>query len=78
MGSRLLLVGLFYQNVTHPGRISEDILYYLETRGFKEQEARRLIVLGYVGDILGKLPFEYQMVFRKVLELEFEEIGGYA
>jgi Fe-S cluster assembly protein SufB len=60
------------------GRISEDILYYLETRGFKEQEARRLIVLGYVGDILGKLPFEYKMVFRKVLELEFEEIGGYA
>ncbi|ABL78604.1 Fe-S cluster assembly protein SufB [Thermofilum pendens] len=60
------------------GRLSEEALFYLKTRGLSESEARRLVVLGYVGDVLGKLPFEYQVVFRRVLELEFEEIGGYA
>lgn len=59
------------------GRLSEDALFYLQSRGLSEAEARRMLVLGYVGDLLGKLPFEYQVVFRRVLELEFEEVGGY-
>ncbi len=59
------------------GRLSEDALFYLQSRGLSEGEARRLLVLGYVGDLLGRLPFEYQVVFRRVLELEFEELGGY-
>ncbi|QOJ78885.1 Fe-S cluster assembly protein SufB [Infirmifilum lucidum] len=58
-------------------RLSEDALFYLQSRGLSEGEARRLLVLGYVGDLLGRLPFEYQVVFRRVLELEFEELGGY-
>jgi Fe-S cluster assembly protein SufB len=44
----------------------------------EEREARRLVVLGYVGDVLGRLPYEYRLVLSKVLELEFEDIGGYA
>ncbi|MEZ0345565.1 MAG: Fe-S cluster assembly protein SufB [Infirmifilum sp.] len=59
------------------GRLSEEALFYLQSRGLPEPEARRLLILGYVGDLLKRLPFEYQVVFRKVLELEFEELGGY-
>lgn len=59
------------------GRLSEDVLLYLRARGLRESEARRLLLLGYVSDILGKLPAEYGLVLRKVLELEFEELGGY-
>ncbi|UNQ73666.1 Fe-S cluster assembly protein SufB [Infirmifilum sp. NZ] len=59
------------------GRLSEDALFYAQSRGLSEGEARRMLVLGYVGDLLGRLPFEYQVVFRRVLELEFEELGGY-
>ena len=59
------------------GRLSEEALFYAQSRGLTENEARRLLVLGYVGDILANLPFEYQVVFRRVLEIEFEEIGGY-
>ncbi|MGC9106790.1 MAG: Fe-S cluster assembly protein SufB [Infirmifilum sp.] len=59
------------------GRLSEDALFYAQSRGLTEDEARRLLVIGYVGDILKNLPFEYQVVFRRVLGLEFEELGGY-
>jgi Fe-S cluster assembly protein SufB len=60
------------------GRLSEEVLFYLRSRGLEEREARRLVVLGYVGDVLGRLPYEYRLVLSKVLELEFEDIGGYA
>lgn len=59
------------------GRLNEDALFYLKSRGLKESAARRLLILGHVGDILGKLPAEYGLVLRRVLELEFEGLGGY-
>ncbi|MEM2597203.1 MAG: Fe-S cluster assembly protein SufB [Thermofilum sp.] len=59
------------------GKLGEDTLFYLRARGLRESEARRLLLLGYVSDILGRLPAEYGLVLRKVLELEFEELGGY-
>ena len=59
------------------GRLSKEALFYLRSRGLREGEARRLLLLGYFGDILGMLPAEYKLILRKVLELEFEELGGY-
>jgi Fe-S cluster assembly protein SufB len=58
------------------GRLSEDKLFYLNSRGIKEEEAKSLIVLGFISEILEGLPFEYVEVLKKVIELEFSEIGG--
>ena len=58
------------------GRLSEDKLFYLNARGIKEEEAKSLIVLGFISDILEGLPFEYVEVLKKVIELEFSEVGG--
>ncbi|ALV63491.1 Iron-sulfur cluster assembly protein SufB [Thermococcus sp. 2319x1] len=58
------------------GRLSEDKLFYLNARGIKEEEAKSLIVLGFISEVLEGLPFEYVEVLKKVIELEFSEVGG--
>ncbi|WP_175059878.1 Fe-S cluster assembly protein SufB [Thermococcus sp. 2319x1] len=58
------------------GKLSEDKLFYLNARGIKEEEAKSLIVLGFISEVLEGLPFEYVEVLKKVIELEFSEVGG--
>ena len=68
-------------NVTHEataGRLSEDQLFYLMSRGLSEDESKSLAVLGFLDDILIKLPFEYASVLRSVIQVEFKRIGGVA
>lgn len=57
-------------------RLSEDQLFYLQTRGLSRNEALSMISLGFVRDIFPKLPFEYVSMMRNILEIEFEDIGG--
>ena len=58
------------------GRISEEQITYLRSRGLKEGEAKSLIVLGFLEEITGNLPFEYTNILNKVIQLEFSEYGG--
>jgi Iron-regulated ABC transporter membrane component SufB len=67
--------------VTHEaytGRISEDKINYLRTRGLTEEEAKSLIVLGFISDVTEGLPFEYAMVLNRVIMLEFSKYGKVA
>ncbi len=67
--------------VTHEattGRISEDKLYYLRSRGFTEDEAKSLVVLGFIQDVTEGLPFEYAMTLNKVISMEFSKYGKLA
>ena len=41
------------------GKISENEIYYLKTRGLSEAQARSLIVRGFTNDVSKELPFEY-------------------
>ncbi len=58
------------------GKLGEDQLFYLQSRGLSEGEAKSMIVLGFIRDILQGLPLEYVSVLSKVIELEFSEYGG--
>ncbi len=65
--------------VTHEattGRLSEPQLFYLTSRGLSEDEAKSLIVLGFLSEILVELPFEYVNILNKVIQLEFKELGA--
>ena len=67
--------------VTHEaytGRISEDKLFYLRSRGLSEEEAKSLIVLGFISDVTEGLPFEYAMVLNRVISIEFSKYGKVA
>jgi len=65
--------------ITHEattGRLSESQLFYMQSRGLSEGEAKSLIVLGFLSDILVELPFEYLNILNRVIQLEFKEVGG--
>ena len=58
------------------GRLSLDQLFYLQSRGLSEGEAKALVILGFIQDALKGLPLEYVSVLSKVVELEFSKLGA--
>lgn len=54
------------------GRVGEEQLFYLRTRGIKEERAIQLIVSGFIEPIVKKLPFEYAVELNRLIELEME------
>ncbi len=57
------------------GKIGDEELFYLESRGLSRDDAVRMIVNGFVEPITKALPLEYAVEFNKLIELELE--GGY-
>lgn len=55
------------------GRISDEDIFYLMSRGIKEDEAKKLIVRGFIEPITKQLPLEYAVELNKLIELEMEE-----
>jgi Fe-S cluster assembly protein SufB len=65
--------------ITHEatvGKISDDMLFYLMSRGLKENEAMNLIVLGFVEMFTKELPMEYALEFNRLIRLEMEGSVG--
>ncbi len=52
------------------GRLDEETLYYLQSKGFSSKEALRMIVGGYSQPLVKSLPIEYALEFNKLLDLE--------
>lgn len=58
------------------GRLSQENLFYLMSRGLDEAEAMSLMVNGFVSPILGEIPLEYAVELRRLLEMSFEGATG--
>lgn len=58
------------------GKISEDQVNYLMSRGIREEDARSLIVLGFLDDVLKEIPLEYSIEFNKLVRLEMSKYGA--
>ena len=54
------------------GKISDEAIYYLQTRGISEGEARAMIVRGFTGDVSKELPIEYAMEMNNLIRMEME------
>lgn len=54
------------------GRISDDAIFYLMSRGIDELEAKTMIVSGFVEPITKELPLEYAVELNNLITLEFE------
>ncbi|MEM1944804.1 MAG: SufD family Fe-S cluster assembly protein [Nitrososphaerota archaeon] len=52
------------------GKIGEDQLFYLMSRGLSEQEALNMVVLGFLEPFTKTLPMEYAVEFNRLIELE--------
>ncbi len=65
--------------ITHEatvGKIGEDQIFYLMSRGIPEQEALNMIVLGFLEGFTKTLPMEYAVEFNRLIELEMSGSVG--
>jgi len=58
------------------GKISEDDIFYLMSRGLSEERATQMIVAGFIEPVVRKLPLEYAVELNKLIELEMENSVG--
>ncbi|HEY8199155.1 MAG TPA: SufD family Fe-S cluster assembly protein, partial [Candidatus Limnocylindrales bacterium] len=56
------------------GRISQEQVFYLMSRGLTENESQNLIVQGFLEVFTKELPMEYAIEFNRLVKLEME--GG--
>lgn len=54
------------------GRISDEAIFYLMSRGIDEEEARAMIVRGFVEPITKELPLEYAVELNNLINIELE------
>ncbi|MDR0950764.1 MAG: Fe-S cluster assembly protein SufB [Candidatus Ancillula sp.] len=57
-------------------KISEDQLFYLQSRGIAEQEAMAMIVRGFIEPIAKELPMEYALELNRLVQLQMEGSVG--
>ena len=53
-------------------KIGDDQLFYLMSRGISEEDARKMIVNGFVEDLVRKLPLEYAVEMNRLIDHEME------
>ena len=62
-------------NVGHEakiGRISDEAVFYLMSRGISEEDARAMIVNGFADDVSKELPLEYAVEMNNLIQLEMK------
>lgn len=66
-------------SVTHEasaGKVSEEDIFYLQSRGLTEDEATAMVVNGFIEPITKELPLEYAVEMNRLIELEMEGSVG--
>ena len=54
------------------GRISDEVIFYLMTRGISEEDAKALVVRGFAEPIAKEFPMEYAVEMNNLISLELE------
>lgn len=55
------------------GSLSDEMMWYFKMRGFKDNDARRALVKGFMRPLTQALQLEYALELNRLIELEFEE-----
>jgi Fe-S cluster assembly protein SufB len=58
------------------GKVGEEQIFYLMSRGLSEAEAIAMIVLGFMEPFTKTLPMEYAVEFNRLIQLEMEGSVG--
>ena len=58
------------------GKIGEEQLFYLKSRGLSEAEALSMIVLGFMEPFTRELPMEYAVELNRLIQMEMEGSVG--
>lgn len=65
------IVGNIKSNIEHEAtvsKISDDVLFYLMSRGIPEERATELIVLGFIDEFKSELPMEYAVELNQLIK----------
>lgn len=54
------------------GKIGDDEIFYLQSRGLSAEQAMQLVVAGFIEPIVKALPLEYALELNKLIELEMQ------
>ena len=54
------------------GKISDDQVFYLMSRGISQEQASQMIVSGFIESIVKALPLEYAVELNRLIEMEME------
>ncbi|MBS3086080.1 Fe-S cluster assembly protein SufB [Candidatus Pacearchaeota archaeon] len=54
------------------GKVGEEQLFYLMSRGLSEKEATKMIVSGFIEPLIKELPLEYAVELNRLIEMEIE------
>ncbi len=54
------------------GKISDEVIFYLMSRGIPESEAKAMVVRGFAEPIAKELPMEYAVEMNNLINLELE------
>ena len=54
------------------GRISDEAVFYLMSRGISEEDARAMIVSGFADNVSKELPLEYAVEMNNLIQLEMK------
>jgi Fe-S cluster assembly protein SufB len=58
------------------GKIADDKLFYLMSRGMSEKDALAMIVLGFIESFTRELPMEYAVELNRLIEMQLEGAVG--
>lgn len=58
------------------GKVGEEQIFYLMSRGLSQTEALAMIVLGFVNEFTKELPMEYAVEFNRLIQMEMEGSVG--
>ena len=50
-------------------KIGEDQIFYCNQRGISTEDAIGLIIKGYAGDVINKMPMEFAVEAQKLLQI---------
>jgi Fe-S cluster assembly protein SufB len=57
-------------------KVGDDQLFYLMSRGINEEKAKKMIVNGFIADLVKKLPMEYAIEMNRLIDHEMEGSVG--
>lgn len=69
---RILNSQVQIQHEATVSKIGEEQLFYLISRGVTEETARKMIVNGFIDDVVKKLPLEYAVEMNRLIDHEME------
>src|SRR5580700_2422540 len=64
------------QHEASVSKVSEEMIFYMQSRGLTEGHAMSLAVNGFINDLVRQFPMEYSVELKRLIDLEMEGSVG--